>query len=52
MPQMSPLLWLNLFIMFSTTFMVFMTVNYFMKVPSKLTSTQSKLTYTKMFWKW
>nr|AEV91675.1 ATP synthase subunit 8 [Euphausia pacifica] len=52
MPQMSPLLWLNLFIMFSVTFLVFMSVNYFMKVPSKLSSTQDLIKHTKMTWKW
>nr|AEV91688.1 ATP synthase subunit 8 [Thysanoessa raschii] len=52
MPQMSPLLWLNLFIMFSITFLTFMSVNYFMKVPSKLPLKQMMVEVNKLNWKW
>nr|YP_009132290.1 ATP synthase F0 subunit 8 [Penaeus merguiensis]AKA27940.1 ATP synthase F0 subunit 8 [Penaeus merguiensis] len=52
MPQMAPLLWLNLFLMFSATFIVFMVLNYFIKVPSKIEKSSTQLQKTEMNWKW
>nr|AYW16661.1 ATP synthase F0 subunit 8 [Penaeus semisulcatus] len=52
MPQMAPLLWLNLFLMFSATFMVFLILNYFIKVPTKIEKSTSHLQKPEMNWKW
>nr|YP_009255990.1 ATP synthase F0 subunit 8 [Solenocera crassicornis]YP_010580170.1 ATP synthase F0 subunit 8 [Solenocera melantho]ANF05074.1 ATP synthase F0 subunit 8 [Solenocera crassicornis]AXJ93126.1 ATP synthase F0 subunit 8 [Solenocera crassicornis]UZS90554.1 ATP synthase F0 subunit 8 [Solenocera melantho] len=52
MPQMAPLLWLNLFIMFSTTFMIFLIINYFIKIPIKITKYNKPSFKTEMNWKW
>nr|QUS53944.1 ATP synthase F0 subunit 8 [Solenocera melantho] len=52
MPQMAPLLWLNLFIMFSTTFMIFLIINYFIKVPTKIEKSSKSPLKTEMNWKW
>ncbi|YP_001382110.1 ATP synthase F0 subunit 8 (mitochondrion) [Penaeus chinensis] len=52
MPQMAPLLWLNLFIMFSATFIMFIILNYFIKVPSKIEAPSTQLQKTEMNWKW
>nr|QFK69673.1 ATP synthase F0 subunit 8 [Parapenaeopsis tenella] len=52
MPQMAPLLWLNLFIMFSVTFIVFLILNYFIKVPSKISKSPLPSQKQEMNWKW
>nr|YP_010713845.1 ATP synthase F0 subunit 8 [Aristaeopsis edwardsiana]WDD39065.1 ATP synthase F0 subunit 8 [Aristaeopsis edwardsiana] len=52
MPQMAPLLWFNLFIMFSTTFLMFLILNYFIKVPSKVEKANLPHSQTEMNWKW
>nr|BBM67993.1 ATP synthase F0 subunit 8 [Penaeus semisulcatus] len=52
MPQMAPLLWLNLFLMFSATFVVFIILNYFIKVPTKVEKSTSYLRKPEMNWKW
>nr|YP_009540727.1 ATP synthase F0 subunit 8 [Pleoticus muelleri]AYQ22920.1 ATP synthase F0 subunit 8 [Pleoticus muelleri] len=52
MPQMAPLLWLNLFIMFSTTFIIFLIINYFIKVPTKIEKSTTFPTKMEMNWKW
>ncbi|NP_038291.1 ATP synthase F0 subunit 8 (mitochondrion) [Penaeus monodon] len=52
MPQMAPLLWLNLFLMFSATFVMFIVLNYFIKVPSKIEKSSSQLQKMEMTWKW
>nr|YP_009512597.1 ATP synthase F0 subunit 8 [Benthonectes filipes]AXJ93174.1 ATP synthase F0 subunit 8 [Benthonectes filipes] len=52
MPQMAPLLWLNLFVMFSSTFIMFLILNYFIKVPSKVEGTSSPHVKEEMHWKW
>nr|ALO76838.1 ATP synthase F0 subunit 8 [Adoretus sp. ADO01] len=51
MPQMAPLNWLVLFIMFCSTFLVFNTLNYFsfnypVKIKTHMPSTK------KINWKW
>nr|YP_009171516.1 ATP synthase F0 subunit 8 [Pseudothericles compressifrons]AJW76359.1 ATP synthase F0 subunit 8 [Pseudothericles compressifrons] len=51
-PQMSPLMWLSLFIMFSTMLIMFNYTNYFSfkyspYLPQKKSSTKSSLN-----WKW
>nr|YP_009511965.1 ATP synthase F0 subunit 8 [Aristaeomorpha foliacea]AXI97892.1 ATP synthase F0 subunit 8 [Aristaeomorpha foliacea] len=52
MPQMAPLLWLNLFVMFSTTFLMFLILNYFIKVPAKIEKPEVSYTKNEMNWKW
>nr|ALO76581.1 ATP synthase F0 subunit 8 [Paromalus flavicornis] len=51
MPQMAPLSWLNLFIMFIFIYLMFNSINYFSfnYTPKKI-STVKKL--TKLNWKW
>nr|WDE73791.1 ATP synthase F0 subunit 8 [Stenopelmatus sp.] len=53
MPQMAPISWLILFIMFSITLMLFVTMNYFMTLNKTLhTKGDSKLTIKSLNWKW
>nr|YP_009407073.1 ATP synthase F0 subunit 8 [Halocaridinides fowleri]ASA39622.1 ATP synthase F0 subunit 8 [Halocaridinides fowleri] len=52
MPQMAPLLWLNLFLMFSSAFLVFIILNYFMKSPQKMQKLPHQLLPNKTIWKW
>nr|YP_009713598.1 ATP synthase F0 subunit 8 [Pseudeuphausia sinica]QGG46157.1 ATP synthase F0 subunit 8 [Pseudeuphausia sinica] len=52
MPQMAPMLWLNLFILFSSMFLIFMAVNYFTKIQSKLPLPSPPTIKTEMKWKW
>nr|QUT09648.1 ATP synthase F0 subunit 8 [Euprosopia sp. PH-2020] len=53
MPQMSPMGWLSLFIVFSATFILFSMMNYYSAIPQ---SPKSKMTpsknFTSMNWKW
>nr|WJZ53011.1 ATP synthase F0 subunit 8 [Melanodexia sp.] len=54
MPQMSPINWLNLFIIFSITFVIFNMMNYYLYVPNMPKSNlinKSKLLKT-LNWKW
>nr|UQJ75251.1 ATP synthase F0 subunit 8 [Paraneotermes simplicicornis] len=52
MPQMMPLSWLTLFIMFSMTLMMFTVMNYYNHIP-KTESASKKMIKTKsMDWKW
>nr|WIL10227.1 ATP synthase F0 subunit 8 [Stenocladius sp. 2 XYG-2023a] len=50
MPQISPLMWLNLMIMFVITFMLMNSMNYF----TKLYKYKNKKKYNKnsLKWKW
>nr|AFY16835.1 ATP synthase F0 subunit 8 [Lethocerus deyrollei]AOY34901.1 ATP synthase F0 subunit 8 [Lethocerus deyrollei]BCH52381.1 ATP synthase FO subunit 8 [Kirkaldyia deyrolli] len=52
MPQMSPLWWSTLFIMFISLFMVMCTINYFMVFYKKTKKINQKMTKTPMNWKW
>nr|YP_009233068.1 ATP synthase F0 subunit 8 [Engaewa walpolea]AMA98211.1 ATP synthase F0 subunit 8 [Engaewa walpolea] len=52
MPQMSPLFWLNLFLLFMLSLMLFLTINYFMNQKKKKhPPLHNPLTFTKS-WKW
>nr|QHH25538.1 ATP synthase F0 subunit 8 [Trypetoptera punctulata] len=53
MPQMAPISWLILFLVFSTVFLLFNILNYFAVVytPQPLSSFSSKTTPT-LTWKW
>nr|AMH85607.1 ATP synthase F0 subunit 8 [Pseudogriphoneura sp. ACMJ-2016] len=53
MPQMAPIGWLSLFIIFSLAFLLFSLMNYYSFLPSSpnfLKSSQEKT--TAMNWKW
>nr|YP_010981246.1 ATP synthase F0 subunit 8 [Pselliophora bifascipennis]WOE90376.1 ATP synthase F0 subunit 8 [Pselliophora bifascipennis] len=53
MPQMAPISWLLLFIIFSITLIIFNTLNYFSFLPSTPNLTQSeKKNNISMNWKW
>nr|QZH43598.1 ATP synthase F0 subunit 8 [Coboldia fuscipes] len=53
MPQMAPISWLILFIIFTLTFMMFNIMNYFtfFYKPSTLSSSK-KINFQQMNWKW
>nr|YP_010133436.1 ATP synthase F0 subunit 8 [Lethocerus indicus]AJG02888.1 ATP synthase F0 subunit 8 [Lethocerus indicus] len=52
MPQMSPLWWSTLFIMFITSFMVMCTMMYFTVFYTKSKTSYQKKPHTSMNWKW
>nr|AIW65052.1 ATP synthase F0 subunit 8 [Epeorus sp. MT-2014] len=52
MPQMAPLSWLLLFIVFSSTLILFSIMNYFMMVPSAPQSSSSQFQTQAFNWKW
>nr|YP_009250587.1 ATP synthase F0 subunit 8 [Heterotermes cf. paradoxus AUS121]AMX22916.1 ATP synthase F0 subunit 8 [Heterotermes cf. paradoxus AUS121] len=52
MPQMMPMEWMMLYIMFLTTFLMFNIMNYFTQFPNSTTSTKSNISVNKMNWKW
>nr|YP_009564052.1 ATP synthase F0 subunit 8 [Remiarctus bertholdii]QAX91415.1 ATP synthase F0 subunit 8 [Remiarctus bertholdii] len=52
MPQMEPLLWLNLFIMFLMSFSVFFIMNYYLKSLPKISSPTMKFTSSSKIWSW
>nr|YP_004934834.1 ATP synthase F0 subunit 8 [Trichocera bimacula]AET13098.1 ATP synthase F0 subunit 8 [Trichocera bimacula] len=54
MPQMAPLSWLILFIIFSITLILFNVMNYFMYIPSylKSESEQKNIKSNSLNWKW
>nr|QNE85806.1 ATP synthase F0 subunit 8 [Tipula flavolineata] len=53
MPQMAPINWLVLFILFSITLIIFSTLNYFSFLPSTPKSLQTeKKNKTPLNWKW
>nr|QLY90282.1 ATP synthase F0 subunit 8 [Pherbellia dubia] len=53
MPQMAPIGWLSLFIIFSITFILFSMMNYYSSIPSspKLL-TEKTISFNSMNWKW
>nr|YP_009379190.1 ATP synthase F0 subunit 8 [Kiwa tyleri]ARQ27013.1 ATP synthase F0 subunit 8 [Kiwa tyleri] len=52
MPQMAPLLWLNLMLMFLISFILFFIMNYFIYIPSKMESYKKLMNFQNKFWKW
>nr|UJG45491.1 ATP synthase F0 subunit 8 [Sylvicola punctatus] len=57
MPQMAPISWLSLFIIFSITFMIFNVLNYFSFLPPTPKSMDSdnkniSKTNNSLTWKW
>nr|QKD74989.1 ATP synthase F0 subunit 8 [Suillia sp. HeleYD1] len=53
MPQMAPIGWLSLFIIFSITFVLFNVMNYYSVLPTAPKSQNVQKTSSKsMSWKW
>nr|CDL73071.1 ATP synthase F0 subunit 8 [Cherax sp. HG-2014a] len=52
MPQMGPLLWLNLFFMFILGYILFSIINFFSKVPTKTDTLIHEPTFLENPWKW
>nr|AXS66083.1 ATP synthase F0 subunit 8 [Elateroidea sp. 9 KM-2017] len=51
MPQMAPLMWMNLFTLFVSIFLIFNSFNYF-SFMYKALSTKSKFIKKNSNWKW
>nr|YP_008758513.1 ATP synthase F0 subunit 8 [Sagmariasus verreauxi]BAO02869.1 ATP synthase F0 subunit 8 [Sagmariasus verreauxi] len=52
MPQMSPLLWLNLFIMFLVSLVCFIVMNYFICPADKIAQPSIDKKTSEKPWKW
>nr|YP_009142406.1 ATP synthase F0 subunit 8 [Trilophidia annulata]AKH04358.1 ATP synthase F0 subunit 8 [Trilophidia annulata]QOL00780.1 ATP synthase F0 subunit 8 [Trilophidia annulata] len=52
MPQMSPMMWFSLFIIFSITMMMFNQLNFFTYKPNKIKSISMKNKKKELNWKW
>nr|YP_009462893.1 ATP synthase F0 subunit 8 [Longchuanacris curvifurcula]AUW35100.1 ATP synthase F0 subunit 8 [Longchuanacris curvifurcula] len=53
MPQMSPLMWFSLFILFSITLILFNQINFFSFKPSFISKMKSESIKKKnLIWKW
>nr|YP_010600245.1 ATP synthase F0 subunit 8 [Phryganogryllacris superangulata]WAL05829.1 ATP synthase F0 subunit 8 [Phryganogryllacris superangulata] len=52
MPQMAPIKWLMLFIIFSITLMMFCMSNYFSLMPKSPSPLKIQLSQNSMNWKW
>nr|UQJ75238.1 ATP synthase F0 subunit 8 [Glyptotermes sp.] len=52
MPQMMPLSWLALFIMFSMALMLFATMNYYSHIPKSTIASKVGISTKSMSWKW
>nr|WKU83949.1 ATP synthase F0 subunit 8 [Hadromyia pulchra] len=53
MPQMAPINWLSLFLLFSFIYLLFNMMNYFLYLPLMSKSKSlNKITTNSMNWKW
>nr|AQP27839.1 ATP synthase F0 subunit 8 [Termes fatalis] len=52
MPQMMPMEWTMLYIMFLATFLMFNIMNYFIQSPNKQTKEKKMININKTNWKW
>nr|YP_010397541.1 ATP synthase F0 subunit 8 [Boreoheptagyia brevitarsis]UQJ73450.1 ATP synthase F0 subunit 8 [Boreoheptagyia brevitarsis] len=54
MPQMAPISWLTLFILFSLTLILFNILNYYCSLPKNLNSSEkiSSFKTSSLNWKW
>nr|YP_009562006.1 ATP synthase F0 subunit 8 [Traulia nigritibialis]QAU54109.1 ATP synthase F0 subunit 8 [Traulia nigritibialis] len=53
MPQMSPLMWFSLFIIFSITLIIFNQMNFFSFKPEIIKNIKTMMTESKnLYWKW
>nr|QID48520.1 ATP synthase F0 subunit 8 [Celes akitanus] len=52
MPQMSPMMWFSLFIMFSITMIMFNQMNFFSYKPIMVKKTMKMMKKNNMNWMW
>nr|QZK21522.1 ATP synthase F0 subunit 8 [Amitermes sp. ANIC 0620] len=52
MPQMMPMEWTMLYIMFLATFLMFNIMNYFIQSPNKQQKMKKIINIHKINWKW
>nr|AUN45065.1 ATP synthase F0 subunit 8 [Aegla aff. longirostri MHT-2018] len=52
MPQMAPLMWFNLMLMFLISLTIFFIVNYFNSIPSKMNKQGKSILMMEKIWKW
>nr|URX54477.1 ATP synthase F0 subunit 8 [Neotermes sp. 8 AB-2022a] len=52
MPQMMPMGWSMMFIMFSATLILFALMNYYTKMPTTSLTTKKEILIKTMNWKW
>nr|URX54412.1 ATP synthase F0 subunit 8 [Rugitermes aridus] len=52
MPQMMPLSWLILFIMFASTLILFATMNYYNNIPKTMIMKKETIINKPTTWKW
>nr|AIY61558.1 ATP synthase F0 subunit 8 [Sinocapritermes mushae] len=52
MPQMMPMEWTMLYILFLATFLMFNIINYFAQSPNKQQKISKTLNINKTNWKW
>nr|YP_010384302.1 ATP synthase F0 subunit 8 [Odontodactylus havanensis]UGW52156.1 ATP synthase F0 subunit 8 [Odontodactylus havanensis] len=52
MPQMAPLLWLNLYVFFFSIFMLFVMMSYFTYSPAMKSEATTAYETLQMNWKW
>nr|WRV01076.1 ATP synthase F0 subunit 8 [Palaemon australis] len=52
MPQMAPLLWLNLYLFFTIVFVLIIIMNFYMKPTMKISAPIKKTTFHPQTWKW
>nr|URH16492.1 ATP synthase F0 subunit 8 [Neotermes castaneus]WHM51553.1 ATP synthase F0 subunit 8 [Neotermes castaneus] len=52
MPQMMPMWWSTLFIMFSMTLILFASTNYYTMSPKVKSTAKTSTTMKKLNWKW
>nr|YP_002456388.1 ATP synthase F0 subunit 8 [Atractomorpha sinensis]ABX11508.1 ATP synthase F0 subunit 8 [Atractomorpha sinensis] len=52
MPQMSPIMWFTMFLIFSSTMIMFNQIMFFMFQPNKLSFSSKKLNKMQFNWKW
>nr|YP_010693012.1 ATP synthase F0 subunit 8 [Rhagoletis batava]WCB98141.1 ATP synthase F0 subunit 8 [Rhagoletis batava]WCB98154.1 ATP synthase F0 subunit 8 [Rhagoletis batava]WCB98167.1 ATP synthase F0 subunit 8 [Rhagoletis batava] len=52
MPQMAPISWLSLFIIFSINLILFSMMNYYSMIPKSPKSQISQKSFESLNWKW
>nr|URX53580.1 ATP synthase F0 subunit 8 [Neotermes cf. meruensis] len=52
MPQMMPMSWLTMFIIFSATLVLFASMNFYTKIMKTKTTTKKTATMKTLNWKW
>nr|NP_150620.1 ATP synthase F0 subunit 8 [Pagurus longicarpus]AAF63424.1 ATPase8 [Pagurus longicarpus] len=52
MPQMAPMMWLNLMFMFLVAFLLFFISNYYLSSPEKMEKEKMLIKSEEKSWKW